>query len=237
MFYLGELNQKQFTRFSPAVGISKRTTYQKRVSWEKHLIAGRVDGADSLQSSPALKNRNLSFRSTIIEIGTQLEINYFEYDMGSKRNFATPYIFFGFSAFYANPQAKFNNKWYNLRDIGTEGQTLSGGKKYNLINFAIPMGIGFKVSLGDRVSIAVFSGYRKTFSDYIDDVGGTYVDPSLYTPENAVFVDRSLTKQRPDGTNTGLTRSNNNTKDWYNYTGFSISFKTNKIRTACDRVY
>ncbi|MES2627607.1 MAG: DUF6089 family protein [Bacteroidota bacterium] len=236
MYYLGELNQKQFGNVKPAIGLSYRTTYQKRISWEQHLLVGTLNGADSLQSDPVMKNRNLSFRNRVAEVGTQLEINYFDYKMGSKRNFATPYLFFGFSLFYSNPEAQYQGKWYALRDIGTEGQKLGTGQKYNLINFAVPLGIGFKVSIGTRISLAVFSGFRKTFTDHLDDVGGSYADVSQFKPEDQVFVDRSLRKQRPDGTNTGLDRGNSNTKDWYNFTGISLHIKTNRKLSACDRV-
>lgn len=237
MYYLGEMNQKQLANVSPAAGFCWRTTYQKRISWEKHLIIGTLNGADSLQSDPMLKNRNLSFRNRIIELGTLLEINYFEYKIGSKRSFATPYLFFGIAGFYSNPETNYNGEWYNLRDIGTEGQKLDGGKKYNLINFAIPLGIGFKVSLGNRLSFTVFSGFRKTFTDFIDDVSGSYADASRFTSEERVLIDRSLVKQKPNGTNSGLDRGNPNTKDWYNYTGFSLCFKTNKKQDACDLDY
>ncbi|HEX4887129.1 MAG TPA: DUF6089 family protein [Luteibaculaceae bacterium] len=236
MSYLGELNQRPYTDLRPAIGVSYRTTYQNRISWEHHLIAGRIGGADSLQSDPLQFNRNLHFRSNLIELGTQLEINYFEYQMGSKRRFFSPYLFFGFSAFYSNPEANANGQWFKLRAIGTEGQNLPGGKKYNLINFAVPVGAGFKISLGSRVSFAIFTGFRKTFFDHLDDVAGTYADPELFRPEEAVFVDRSRIKQGVNGTNVGLERGNRNTKDWYNYTGFSLCFKTNRRQTACDRV-
>ncbi len=235
MYYLGELNQQHFNSKKPALGMFVRKSFNKRIAWENHLVYGRVQAADSLQANEVFKNRNLNFRSDIVEVGTQLEINYFNFKMTSSKDFATPYLFFGFSAFYSNPQGYYNGDWYNLRDIGTEGQTLNGGKKYKLINFAIPLGAGFRLSVGDRFGLTIFSGFRKTFSDYIDDVAGSYADPSLFKPEQAVFVDRSLVKQRADGTNKGLQRGNANTKDWYNFTGFSVSFKTNRKKRECER--
>ncbi len=234
MYYLGELNQKQFNSTKPALGIFFRKGFNRRLAWETHLNYGRVQAADSLQKSAELVNRNLNFRSDLVELGTQLEINYFDFQLGSKRNFATPYLFIGFAAFYSNPQGFYNNQWVDLRDIGTEGQLLNGGKKYNLINFAIPMGVGFRLGIGNHFCLTIFSGFRKTFSDYIDDVGGVYADPNLFNANDAVFVDRSLVKQRPDGTNTGLMRGNENTKDWYNFTGFALAFKTNRKKTQCN---
>ena len=62
-----------------------------------------------------------------------------------------PSILAGASVYYFNPQAKTegDNEWYNLREIGTGGQTLDGGKyvlasdgetrlAYNKIMYGIP---------------------------------------------------------------------------------------------------
>ena len=66
-----------------------------------------------------------------------------------------------------------NNEWLDLQPLGTEGQYSSQYPEkdpYQLIQFAIPVGIGFKVSLSEKFSMAIEYGLRKTFTDYIDDV-------------------------------------------------------------------
>jgi hypothetical protein len=44
---------------------------------------------------------------------------------------------------------------------------------------AIPFGIGAKMNVSKKVGIGLEWGPRKTFTDYLDDVSGTYPDVSL----------------------------------------------------------
>ena len=94
-----------------------------------------------------------------------------------------------------------NNEWVDLQPLGTEGQfsdQYPEKEPYSLTQFTVPLGIGFKLSMGEKLSIIAEYGIRKTFTDYLDDVGGTYANPIhlLSDPNNgqiaASFSDRSL---------------------------------------------
>ena len=101
----------------------------------------------------------------------------------------------GIAAFKHNPQAQAPEfdlngnplpeagQWVDLQPLGTEGQNLSGGKPYNLIQLAIPIGIGVKVRLPDNFDAHIEIGFRQLFTDYIDDVSGKYPDLSLFDDE------------------------------------------------------
>ena len=136
-----------------------------------------------------------------------------------------------------------NNEWLDLQPLGTEGQYSSQYPEkdpYQLIQFAIPVGIGFKVSLSEKFSMAIEYGLRKTFTDYIDDVGGIYASPQYLFMENedaANLSDRSNALQNyidsnpgSDITtwtgNTNRNRANENLwNDWYYFTGLTLSYK------------
>jgi len=45
----------------------------------------------------------------------------------------------------------------------------------------IPMGGGIKYYLSERINMSMELLYRKTFTDYIDDVSTKYIDPNNYT--------------------------------------------------------
>ena len=49
-------------------------------------------------------------------------------------------------------------------------------KPYNLTQFAIPFGGGIKFRVSENVVLAYEVGFRKTFTDYLDDVSTFYVD-------------------------------------------------------------
>ena len=66
-------------------------------------------------------------------------------------------------------------------------ESYSGVGKYKLIDFAIPIGGGFKYSINKNWSVGIYGELRVTFNDYIDDVGGVYTSP-LSLPEGSQGV-------------------------------------------------
>ena len=234
-FYLGELNQDHYDQLNLGFGAHYKFNFNRRLSLALSALTMKVQGADSTSNVAWRRNRNLHFRNQLTEVSALLEINYKDYQIGSEKYWYTPYLYVGLGLFYSNPEAYDGENWIALRDIGTEGQNFNDVKLYNLVNFAIPFGVGFKVNLGPSgIALAVHAGLRKTFTDYIDDVGGAYANPVFFEPEERQFVDRSLVPARNDGTNTGLDRGNTNTKDWYQFTGITLSFKVNKKKIKCE---
>jgi hypothetical protein len=54
-------------------------------------------------------------------------------------------------------------------------------KEYSLTQINIPLGVGVKYYLSENVNLSFELIHRKTFTDYIDDVSTTYVDPTLFS--------------------------------------------------------
>ena len=117
-----------------------------------------------------------------------------------------------------------------------------------LQQFAIPLGVGFKLSLGEKFSMVAEYGIRKTFTDYLDDVGGTYADPFYLNKDDqtaANLADRTLAFQYylladPGADisswteNVGKQRADaNNWNDWYVFAGITLSFKIVSTPKAC----
>ena len=92
----------------------------------------------------------------------------------------TPYVFGGIALYHFNPYTRdTSGTKYYLKPLSTEGEGfIDGRNNYNLTQFAIPFGAGVKLSLSDNVNVGFELGYRKLFTDYIDDVSTTYVDQS-----------------------------------------------------------
>jgi hypothetical protein len=84
-------------------------------------------------------------------------------------------------------------EWVNLRKLGTEGQYADllptdanyGLKPYNLIQVAIPIGIGARFKVHDVIDFSVELGFRYLFTDYVDDVSRNYVDLGVLDSELA----------------------------------------------------
>jgi Domain of unknown function (DUF6089) len=77
-------------------------------------------------------------------------------------------------------------------------------QKGSLIKPAIPFGLGVKAMVGKRTNLGWEFGARKTFNDMID--GASDIDPA-----------------------TGIQRGYRYDKDWYYFTGFTISYIITKI--------
>ncbi len=235
-YYLGDLNpSKQFLLTKPAGGVIYRYVINRRWAVKINGLFGSIAGNDAV--SKFNEKRNLSFKSNIFEISSQVELNFLPYITGNtEKDYFTPYIFAGISVFSFNPKADTNGVWFNLQPLGTEGQgtsMYSDRKPYSLMNVSFPFGLGFKYSVGKNVCIGAEWGLRKTTTDYIDDVSTTYADPVILAAENTaiaeILADRSIINVGENVNNTGLQRGNSVTKDWYS---FAVAFITVKFKTG-----
>lgn len=223
-------------------GIFARYNINSRWTINAGLNFTRIEGEDAHFNNP----RNLSFHSNLNELNIMCEFNFFSYQTGSRLHRITPYLFAGIAGFYFNPKAIVNNpitleqEEVELRPLNTEGQGMEGyPKAYSRYGFAIPFGLGMKFSLGKYVCIGLQWGFRKTFTDYLDDISTKYVDH-----ETLVNWGGELSAEAADRTHelSGMegyyhphntARGNSNTKDWYNFFGITISTKLSLGSKKC----
>jgi len=227
MYYIGDLNPLQhFKNTQLAGGIMYRFNIHSRLSFRGNLIYGNIKGDDSQSSSDLLKNRNLNFNSSIVELASGVEFNYLPFEIGHDRYKGSAYILTELGFFRMNPMTKFGGDNIALQPLGTEGQgtSLSSHKNYSLTQICVPIGAGVRMSLGKKASLNVEFGLRKTFTDYIDDVhSDTYVDPVKLESQNGSIA-ASLSNRSIDGSRFGK-RGTSSTNDWYVFTGMMLTFK------------
>jgi len=240
-YYTGDLNPAgHFNRFTrPAAGGMYRVNFNPRFSAKAIGSLGILEADDAYSLNESHRNRNLNFKSKIMEFAVEGEFNFLPFTTGNKKlAVTTPYVFAGIAVYHFNPLGLYQGRWVALQPLGTEGQgtTFSGEKPYSLTQFSIPFGVGMKVNTAKRIGINFEWGLRKTFTDYLDDVSGKYVDPFLLASEKgpvaAVLSDKSLVKE--GGSNVGRQRGNSFTKDWYSFVGVIITFKMKGNDGECD---
>jgi len=158
---------------------------------------GTVEGWDSIIVSKggledARKDRNLGFRSSLWEVGLTTEIYptvLLEEDDQDLVHKFRPYATIGVGVFHFDPKGLYDGpygqEWVKLQPLHTEGQGMPnhpGRKPYNLTQLNLPMGVGLKYYFSQTINVGVEVLLRKTFTDYIDDVSTTYIDPNdFYT--------------------------------------------------------
>lgn len=233
--YIGEINppiSEYHEMFRPALGVYGRVNFNPRISWKTQLYAGRIQAQDAWSDNVYDQARNLSFRSDIFELSTQLEFNFFNFILDHPKYYFTPYVFLGFGVFRHNPQAYYEGEWVDLQPLGTEGQQFpdySGNEPYALYQVCVPFGGGFKYSVTKGFSIGLEIGYRATFTDYLDDVSTEYIDKGVLAAGvngglAAALSDRSgEVLDEPIGVE-GRQRGNGQNTDAYMFTGITIAY-------------
>ena len=218
-YYLGDVNPRgHFLNSHPAGGVYFRYTTNYRFAFRFGVNAGTVSGDDATSGEPDQVERNLNFKTNIYDAHALAEFNFVEYRIGHDRYKFTVFIFAGLGGFYMNPQTK---DGVALRDLHSEGQT----KSYPKYQFCIPFGVGLKWNMGDKWGLGVEWGPRSTYTDYIDDIKGSY--PEVTNPEG-------LSKP---GSNSlaGSMRGNPSTKDWYFFYGITLNFKLKDPHRPCHK--
>lgn len=245
-YYLGDLNPyKHFnnTNLAGTFLYRDKIANNDQLTYRIHIGYGTVEAYDSESSDPALVNRNLNFKSRILEIGPLLEINFLPYEIGSAKLPFTPYMMIGLTYFKMNPMGQYNDDWVELQSLGTEGEgtEYSDHKLYKLNQLSIPIGLGLKFNMTERWAFGLEYGIRKTFTDYLDDVSGNYVNPVLLSATNgtlsAQMSDQSLNNEGSLANVNGqsVSRGNPNTKDWYVFAGITLSYRLIKYTTCPKR--
>jgi hypothetical protein len=168
--------------------------------------------------------------------------------------------------FSFNPKAKYEGPWqtttqgepysgwYELQPLGTEGQGTTeypDREPYALTQVSLPFGMGIKWNFTQTLSLSLEWGMRKTFTDYIDDVSTTYVDPELLKSENteiAMFLANRTFEDVADAYNNqypvaeakdmeGQQRGNSENDDWYSFLGITLSFNIKGPRSESCPAY
>lgn len=214
----------------PALGLFTRVDLNRFLSTKANLTFGKISGNDANSNNASRVRRNLSFQSRIIEFGLTAEINPLGTNGQDKR--FTPYLFGGIALFNFKPETNFQGRLVELQPLGTEGQGMDGfGEKYKLTQLAIPVGIGAKYRITERINLGFELSIRKTFTDYLDDVSGSYVNFNELAAGNgdlaAALGNRSaeLTGTEPAQVLTGTQRGNPNAKDIYYTAGITVSYQ------------
>src|SRR5215471_1474515 len=184
MNYGGDLQRKTLTLSQSHPFIQGGLGVQINTHWAGYfsLAAGEVSGSDTKGDvNSKTYKRNLSFYSNVSEVSLLLEYNLF--DISGMKNF-TPYGFAGIGALRFKPYTfdTANNKVY-LQPLGTEGEgipELSDKPLYNQLTFEIPFGVGIKYAISPTFIIGGEFGFRKLFTDYLDDVSAfNYADTAV----------------------------------------------------------
>ena len=230
MNYIGDLNkQSMFGKPHMGYGVFYRFNIDNRWAVMVGGSYGHIEGGNP----DKIQLRNLDFYSHIYEGYARAEFNFRPFGAIGKSFRCSTFLFIGLGMFGFNPQTEYFNsatgetEWIDLCPLGTEGQGTEAYPDripYSLTQFMMPFGFGAKFHLGKALYISAEYGFRKTWTDYLDDVSTTYVDPSILSPLAAELADKSSEIKEGYKNIPGVKRGDSTLDDWYAYFNISISF-------------
>ena len=158
--------------------------YREVIGLRLEATMGKADGADSLNTSKPLRLRNLSFTTSIGEVSLIAELHPLLLFNSNQAPDISPYILLGAGMFSFNPETEYQGHLISLQPLHTEGEGFSeypSHSNYKLSQAMIPLGLGLKYELSPLFTIRGELVYRILFTDYLDDVSTTYIDPTLFS--------------------------------------------------------
>lgn len=235
--YIGDLSNNSSNLYlgesKMAFGVLAKYNINYLFAVRAGLNYTKIGGRDSnVKNDDFVRMRNLSFQSKIIEFSLIGEVNIPGYQAYALSMPISPYLFGGISFFNYNPRTRYEGNWVELQGLGTEGQGMAGrDAKYKLSDISIPFGIGVKYALNDKINLGLELGARYALTDYLDDVGGTYVSYNELLAGNgnlaAALGNRTgelLENNDPIIVETGTQRGDLKSNDWYFILGLTVTY-------------
>ena len=190
--YLGDIGGKDKTRrdFVADMKLSK-TRWNTGVFYRRQLRSRdvfiktsldylRIEGDDKLSTNLGRVLRNFNFRNDIFDLSLTGEWVFKEIkDIGNTyrfRNSFRAYLFAGIGVLYSDPKSYYQGKWVSMRHYKSEGYM------YSPVVASIPFGFGFYFTFEKRHRFGFEMNFRKTFTDYLDDISSKYVSKAPKDP-------------------------------------------------------
>ncbi len=188
--YYGDLkDDSDIIDAKPSLSLGLMTSVSRNIFIRGEFSWITLSGRDQESSEEGKLRRNLSFTSNNYELNVTGIFNLIPH---RGRFYQRPnynlYGFVGLGGIYFNPKATLQGEKHALQPLKTEGV------KYSRFAFVIPFGLGAKTKLTPFLNLGIEAGWRKSFTDYMDDVSTVYVDNASFTDPIA----RQLADRRPE---------------------------------------
>lgn len=226
--YLGDLNTNfDFSRPGVSVSAFGRYNFNTRLSLKFGGTFGNIGADDATSKNTFERQRNLNFRSIILDGAMQFEFNFLPLIYGSREQWFAPYLFLGANTYYFNPKTTYEGKTYELRSLGTEGQFR--GEEYYAFQGGLVYGGGFKIALNESWGLNIEASARRLYTDYLDDVSTTYPNMNdLLRQRGPIAValsDRSLPNEEGKKLGQlGRQRGESSRNDMYTFLGIGVVY-------------
>lgn len=173
--YQGDLTPNRigsFKTMKPGLHLFANKIMSSSLSYRLNLAIAKLKGDESKYSNPEYRQqRNFKFKSPLFELSGlvvwDIRGNNFYRDKGR----ISPYFFTGAGLSFLNIKPDWSN--FNAEFFSTESDVITGlqtdsQKKLSTIHPFIPVGLGFRYEISNRLALNTEVTYRFIFSDYLD---------------------------------------------------------------------
>ena len=180
-----------------AVGGILKWNRSPRHSWRFTAIYTNFEAKDSKSDDPRRKERNYYYKNKgVLELAAGMEFTFWDFNLHYGDKISTPYLYSGLSVLHHDNYSFRNGYRYNE---GTSSWA-----------YGIPIVLGYKTTLSDKLILALEIGARYTFSDELDGS----------IPDNPDAIPLY-----------GFGNLNNN--DWYTFTGVTLTYTFGRNSCYC----
>ena len=182
--YFGDMTKTELLKsINPNYGAFMRFNFNPRYALRFNVLNGSIGAKGEFEAVP------FQFKKNVLDISLLFEFNFFKYIAGEG---ATPYSTYLFAG-------------VGMQSYSFNIDNISGSD----ISPTVPFGLGFKFNISKRIGLGIETGFRKTFSDKLDNLD----DPLSYKITNGDQI-----------TQINYTDQYHN-NDWTNYTGILLVYK------------
>lgn len=173
--YQGDLtpsNIGSYRTAKPGLGIYFSRIISPSFSLRTNLVFGKLKGDDAKYSFPAWRQqRNFNFKTPVSEISELLVWDIFGTNGNNEiLNFST-YLFGGIGLNFLNIKrdwSHFNTQYFVTETDLPARITVDANHSLPRTIPVIPLGIGIRYPVTQRLSVSAETSYRLTFTDYLD---------------------------------------------------------------------
>ncbi len=141
-------------------------------STKAHIYTGAISGDDANAKDKILRQRGFRFSTSLVELGAVGEWNILGQNRFSRTGihqfFITPYIFAGMGVTFANAEAEYYTAPDKLDDYVTDPSEFNVNRREKFL--LVPMGVGLRADIFDRLVIGLEGSFRPVFSDKLDGI-------------------------------------------------------------------
>ena len=173
--YQGDLTPEKlgsYRTMKPGLDVYINKIISPVFSLRTSLAIGALKGDDGKYSAPPYRQqRNFNFNSPVFEVSELAVADLSRNNMSRRSSGLSPYVLGGIGFSFLNIKrdySRFNSEYFAGEPTTIAGLSADAQHSLPRILLVIPLGIGIRYPLSQRIMISAETSYRFTFTDYLD---------------------------------------------------------------------